>query len=85
MQSDDNSNIARLAQLSIAASLPVEARWLGIAGVAAMLDFEPSYAKTVVKLPGFPAPLQVKGTGHKRYLASEVMEWAKGHREQSAK
>lgn len=65
-----------------AASLPLDARWLDAEGVASLLSFKPRYVlENIANRPDFPAPLRLDGSGHPRWRASEVIEWAMAQRE----
>lgn len=64
-----------------AASVPHEYRWLDADGVASMLCLKPRYVRERLSLrPDFPAPMRIDGSGHPRWLASEVQSWALKHR-----
>lgn len=65
-----------------AASIPADSRWLDAEGVGAMLGFAPRYVlESLSRRSDFPKPLRVDGTGHPRWLASEVSAWAEANRE----
>ncbi|WP_148716840.1 helix-turn-helix transcriptional regulator [Chitinolyticbacter meiyuanensis] len=64
-----------------AASIPYESRWLDADGVGAMLCYSGRQVlETIACRPEFPKPLRVNGSGHPRWLASEVQRWADDER-----
>lgn len=71
------SKIDELIAATKAASIPIEAKWLDAEAVGLMLGFKQRYvAESIANRPDFPQPLRLDGSGHPRWLASEVMEWA---------
>jgi predicted DNA-binding transcriptional regulator AlpA len=66
-----------LISVTRAASLPVRERWLDAEGVAALISFKPRYVlENLSCRPDFPRPLRLDGTGHPRWKAGEVLDWA---------
>lgn len=66
-----------------AASVPVNLRWLDADQIGAMLGFSGTQImQRIACRPDFPAALRIGGSGHPRWLASEVAEWARREREQ---
>lgn len=64
-----------------AASVPLDHRWLDADGVASVLGFKTRYVlETLSRRQDFPRPMRVDGSGHPRWLASEIHEWALKHR-----
>ena len=54
-------------------ALPLSARWLSAASVAALLDCEPRQVRERFALrPDFPRSVRPGGTGHPRWNAAEV-------------
>lgn len=71
-----------LIAVTRAASVPVKERWLDAAGVAALLSVSAAHVlERIAPRPGFPAALRIGGTGHPRWKASEVLEWAERERD----
>lgn len=73
--------IERLDQLiatTKTAAIPLDSRWLDADGVGAMLGFAPRYVlEKLATRPDFPKPMRLDGSGHPRWLASEIHEFAK--------
>lgn len=64
-----------------AASVPFDSRWLDVEGVAALLGYGPRHVmERIACRPDFPSPLRVNGTGHPRWKATEVLQWAEQQR-----
>lgn len=75
------AKIDELIAAQRAASVPIEYRWLDADGVASMLSLKPRYVlERLSYREDFPAPMRVDGTGHPRWLASEIQAWALTHR-----
>lgn len=76
------AKIEELIAVTRAASIPVRERWLDAEGIAAMLSFKPRYVlENLSCRPDFPKPLRLDGTGHPRWKASEVLDWAARQRD----
>jgi len=83
---------AALDRIAKAAAIPISAKWLDAAGVGAILGHTATQIRERYSTqPGFPVPLRIKyrdkdGTersGHPRWKASEILEWAEAERERT--
>jgi predicted DNA-binding transcriptional regulator AlpA len=77
--------VAKLDELLAAmraASIPDDKRWLDVDAVAARLSYKPRYVRETLMLrPDFPKPMRADSSGHPRWLASDIHEWALKRRE----
>ena len=62
-------------------SIPIAHRWLDADAAGAMLGYKPrQFRERIACRPDFPKPMRLDGTGHPRWLASELIEWARKQR-----
>ncbi|MDR3428988.1 hypothetical protein [Silvimonas sp.] len=70
-----------LIAVTKAVAIPLETRWLDADGVGTVLGFaRRQVLENIACRPDFPQPLRIGGTGHPRWQASEVLQWASDHR-----
>lgn len=63
-----------------AASIPFEEQWLDAEDVGAYLKFKPRYvSEKLACRPDFPKPMRIDGTGHPRWRAADIAQWAQSH------
>lgn len=67
-------------------AIPADIKWLDPEGVGQMLGFAPRYVlEKLACRPDFPKPMRIGGSGHPRWLASEIHEFAQSQRNKAAK
>lgn len=70
--------IEGLHKLAASAAFPPDCRYVGIKGIAVMLNYSESHVKhKITCAPDFPAPARV---GDPRWKVSDVVEWMDSRR-----
>lgn len=69
------NTIQDVQRIALAASMPIEVRWLDAEAVGAMLGYSVSTVlQRIACKPGFPEARQI--AGHPRWNAKAVADWA---------
>lgn len=80
MQVDVIAKLDELIAVAKAAAIPFEEQWMDADGIAAMLKFKPRYvSEKLASREDFPKPMRIDGTGHPRWRAVEIAQWARSH------